>query len=128
LAVQAAKRGHRVAFATAHQWVNRLGTAKRAGGLDEELERLGRIALLVVDEVGYIPFDPEAASLIFALISSRYERRSMIVSSNKTFSAWPEILGDPWRWRPWSTGSSTTPRLSCSRATATAYAARERRC
>ena len=95
LAVQAARRGHRVAFATAHQWVDRLGAAKRAGRLDEELERLGRIPLLVVDEIGYIPFDPEAASLFFALVSSRYERRSLIVSSNKTFSAWPEIFGDP---------------------------------
>jgi DNA replication protein DnaC len=95
LSVQAARRGHRVAFATAHAWVNRLGAAKRAGRLDEELERLGRIPLLVVDEVGYIPFDPEAASLFFALVSSRYERRSLIVSSNKTFSAWAEIFGDP---------------------------------
>ena len=85
----------RVAFATAHEWVNRLGEAKRAGRLDAELERLGRFPLLVVDEVGYIPFDPEAAALFFALISSRYERRSMIVSSNKTFSAWAEIFGDP---------------------------------
>ncbi|HEX9044930.1 MAG TPA: IS21-like element helper ATPase IstB [Candidatus Limnocylindrales bacterium] len=95
LAVQAARRGHRVAFATAHSWVNCLGAAKRAGRLDEELERLGRIPLLIVDEVGYIPFDPEAASLFFALVSSRYERRSLIVSSNKTFSAWAEIFGDP---------------------------------
>ena len=63
LGVQAARRGHRVAFATAHQWVNRLGAAKRAGRLDEELERLGRIPLLIVDEVGYIPFDPEAAAI-----------------------------------------------------------------
>jgi DNA replication protein DnaC len=95
LGVQAARRGHRVAFATAHQWVNRLGAAKRAGRLDDELERLGRIPLLIVDEVGYIPFDPEAAALFFALVSSRYERRSLIVSSNKTFSAWAEIFGDP---------------------------------
>jgi DNA replication protein DnaC len=95
LAVQAARRGQRVAFATAHQWVNRLGAAKRAGRLDDELERLGRLPLLIVDEVGYIPFDPEAAALFFALVSSRYERRSLIVSSNKTFSAWAEIFGDP---------------------------------
>jgi len=95
LGVQAARRGQRVAFATAHQWVNRLGAAKRASRLDDELERLGRIPLLIVDEVGYIPFDPEAAALFFALISSRYERRSLIVSSNKTFSAWAEIFGDP---------------------------------
>lgn len=50
--------------------------------------------LLVVDEVGYIPFDPEAANLMFALVSSRYERASMIVTSNKPFSAWGEIFGD----------------------------------
>jgi DNA replication protein DnaC len=95
LGVQAARRGYRVAFATAHQWVARLGTAKRAGKLDEELERLRRIPLVCVDEVGYIPFDPEAAALFFALISSRYEQASMIVNSNKTFSAWAEIFGDP---------------------------------
>lgn len=95
LGVQAARRGHRIAFATAHQWVNRLGAAKRAGRLDDELERLTRIPLLIVDEVGYIPFDPEAAALFFALVSARYERRSLIVSSNKTFSAWAEIFGDP---------------------------------
>ena len=94
LGVQAARRGYRVAFATAHEWVLRLGGAKRAGRLDEELERLGRIQLVICDEVGYIPVDPEAAALFFALISSRYERSSLIVSSNKTFSAWPEIFGD----------------------------------
>lgn len=95
LGVKAARRGHRVAFATAHEWVSRLQSAKRAGRLDAELERLGRIPLLIIDEVGYIPFDPEAAALIFALVSSRYERSSLIVSSNKTFSAWAEIFGDP---------------------------------
>jgi DNA replication protein DnaC len=95
LGVQAARRGHRVAFATAHEWVGRLGAAKRAGRLDDELERLRRIPLVIVDEVGYIPFDPEAAALFFELVASRYERASMIVSSNKTFSAWAEIFGDP---------------------------------
>ena len=94
LAVQAARRGHRVAFATAHQWVNRLDAAARAGRLDQELERLRRIPLLVCDEVGYIPFAPEAAALFFALVSSRYEHASMIVSSNKPFSSWAEIFGD----------------------------------
>ena len=95
LGVQAARRGYRVAFATAHEWVLRLGAAKRAGKLEDELERLGRTPLVIVDEVGYIPFDPEAAALFFALVSSRYERSSLIVSSNKTFSAWGEIFGDP---------------------------------
>jgi DNA replication protein DnaC len=94
LGVHAARRGHRVAFASAQDWVGRLGQARRTGKLEEELERWRRIPLLIVDEVGYIPFDPEAASLFFSLISSRYERASLIVSSNKTFSAWAEIFGD----------------------------------
>ena len=94
LGVQAARRGYRVAFATATEWVMRLGEARRAGRLSEALERLGRVPLLIVDEVGYIPFDPEAASLFFSLISSRYERNSLIVTSNKSFSAWAEIFGD----------------------------------
>jgi DNA replication protein DnaC len=94
LGVQAARRGHRVAFASAQEWVGRLAAAKKAGRLEEELERLRRTPLVIVDEVGYIPFDPDAAALFFSLISSRYERASLIVSSNKSFSAWAEIFGD----------------------------------
>ena len=48
----------------------------------------------MIDEVGYIPFDPEAANLMFSLVSNRYERASMIVTSNKPFSKWGEIFGD----------------------------------
>ena len=62
--------------------------------LDAELRRLSFIPVLVVDEVGYIPFDPEAANLMFSLVSARYERASLIVTSNKPFSAWGEIFGD----------------------------------
>jgi DNA replication protein DnaC len=50
--------------------------------------------LLIIDEVGYIPFDAQAANLMFSLVSSRYERASLIVTSNKSFSAWGEIFGD----------------------------------
>jgi DNA replication protein DnaC len=89
-----ARRGHRVAFATAHQWVQRLDAAQRAGRHDAELERLRRIPLLICDEVGYIPFAAEAAALFYALVASRYQRASLIVSSNKPFSAWTEIFGD----------------------------------
>ena len=86
--------GHRVQFATATEWVARLAEAKRQNSLDQELRRLSFIPLLVVDEVGYIPFDPEAANLMFSLVSARYERASLIVTSNKPFSAWGEIFGD----------------------------------
>jgi DNA replication protein DnaC len=94
LGIRACLAGQRVLFATATQWVARLGDAQRAGRLDEELRRLERIALIVVDEVGYIPFDPQAANLMFMLVSSRYERASLIVTSNKPFSAWGEVFGD----------------------------------
>jgi DNA replication protein DnaC len=94
VSIRACLAGHRVQFATATEWVARLAEAKRQNGLDAELRRLSFIPLLVVDEVGYIPFDPEAANLMFSLVSARYERASLIVTSNKPFSAWGEIFGD----------------------------------
>src|ERR1700694_6003078 len=94
ISIRACLAGQRVAFATATEWVGRLGEAKRQGTLEPELRRLAFIPLIVVDEVGYIPFDPEAANLMFSLVSSRYERASLIVTSNKPFSAWGEIFGD----------------------------------
>jgi DNA replication protein DnaC len=94
ISIRACLAGQRVAFATATEWVARLGDAKRQGTLDAELRRLAFVPLIVVDEVGYIPFDPEAANLMFSLVSARYERASLIVTSNKPFSAWGEIFGD----------------------------------
>jgi DNA replication protein DnaC len=94
LAIRACQAGHRVAFATAADWVARLADAHHAGHLQAELTRLGRYPLIVVDEVGYIPFEPEAANLFFQLVSSRYERASLIVTSNKPFGRWGEVFGD----------------------------------
>jgi DNA replication protein DnaC len=94
LAIRACQAGHRVAFATAADWVARLADAHHAGQLHAELTRLGRYPLIVVDEVGYIPFEPEAANLFFQLVSSRYERASLIVTSNKPFGRWGEVFGD----------------------------------
>jgi DNA replication protein DnaC len=94
LSIRACLQGHRVLFATATEWVARLADAQRHGRLADELRKLERIPLLIVDEVGYIPFDPQAANLMFMLVSSRYERASLIVTSNKPFSAWGEIFGD----------------------------------
>jgi DNA replication protein DnaC len=94
IAIRACQAGHRVAFATAAEWVARLADAHNAGKLQGELIKLGRYPLLVVDEVGYIPFEPEAANLFFQLVSSRYERASLIVTSNKPFGRWGEVFGD----------------------------------
>ena len=94
LAIRACQAGHRVLFATAAQWVARLAEAHHAGRLQAELTRLGRYPLLVINEVGYIPFEPEAANLFFQLVSARYERASLIVTSNKPFGRWGETFGD----------------------------------
>jgi DNA replication protein DnaC len=93
LAIRACQAGHRVLFATAAEWVARLAEAHHAGRIHQELTRLCRYPLLVVDEVGYIPFEPEAANLFFQLVSSRYERASLIVTSNKAFARWGEVFG-----------------------------------
>jgi DNA replication protein DnaC len=94
LAIRAGQAGHRVLFATAAQWVARLAEAHTAGRLQPELVRLGRYPLIVVDEVGYIPFEAEAANLFFQLVSARYERASLILTSNKPFGRWGEVFGD----------------------------------
>jgi DNA replication protein DnaC len=94
LGIRACQAGHRVLFATAAGWVARLAEAHTAGRLQAELHRLGRYPLLVVDEVGYIPFEAEAANLFFQLVSARYERASLIVTSNKPFGRWGEVFGD----------------------------------
>ena len=94
IAIRACQAGHRVLFVTASEWVHRLAGAHHDGRLQDELRRLGRYLLIVVDEVGYIPFEPEAANLFFQLVSSRYERASLIVTSNKPFGRWGEVFGD----------------------------------
>jgi DNA replication protein DnaC len=94
LGIRACQAGQRVLFATASQWVDRLADAHTSGRLQTELARLSRYPLLVIDEVGYIPFEPEAANLFFQLVSSRYERASLIVTSNKPFGRWGEVFGD----------------------------------
>ena len=95
LGIKAAQTGHRVLLDTAVGWVNRLQEAHSRGRLDAELKRLRRYSALVVDEVGYIPFDQDAANLFFQLVSSRYEQASLILTSNLTFGRWGDVFGDP---------------------------------
>jgi len=94
IGIRACQAGHRVAFATATQWVDRLAQAHTLGGLQDELRKLARTPLVIIDEVGYIPFEADAANLFFQLVSSRYERASVIMTSNKPFSRWGEVFGD----------------------------------
>ncbi|MEU4797985.1 IS21-like element helper ATPase IstB [Streptomyces sp. NPDC023327] len=106
LGVRACQAGHRVLFATAAEWGARLADARAAGRLREELTRLDAYPVLVVDEVGYVPLDPEAARLLFQLVSHRYERGSLIVTGNRPLSRWDEAFGDG------ATASATVDRLA----------------
>lgn len=94
LGIRAAHAGHRVIFATAAQWITRLHTAHAAGALDQELIKLRRYPLLIIDEVGYIPFEGDAGNLFFQLVASRYEHASLIVTSNMPFARWGDVFGD----------------------------------
>jgi DNA replication protein DnaC len=94
LAIRACQAGHRVLFATATDWVTRLTDAHRHGLLPQELARLRRYGLIIVDEVGYLPFEQDAANLFFQLVSSRYEHASLILTSNLPFSGWGTVFGD----------------------------------
>lgn len=94
LGIAAAKTGHRVLFDTAVGWVQRLSQAHNSDRLPAELLRLRRYGLIIVDEVGYLPFEQEAANLFFQLVSSRYEQCSLILTSNLPFSGWGTVFGD----------------------------------
>ena len=94
LGVTAARHGHRVLFATATDWVTRLTDAHRLGQLPQELARLRRYGLIIIDEVGYLPFEQDAANLFFQLVSSRYEHASLVLTSNLPFSGWGGVFGD----------------------------------
>ena len=78
-------------FATATDWVARLGEAHDRGRLPAELTRLRRYGLIIVDEVGYLPFEQDAANLFFQLVSSRYEHASLILTCNLPFSSWAGV-------------------------------------
>lgn len=94
LGMKAAGQGHRVLFATATDWMQRLQSAHQLGRLPTELAKLRRYGLIIIDEVGYLPFEQDAANLVFQLVSSRYEHASLILTSNLPFSSWGGVFGD----------------------------------
>ncbi|MGW6732608.1 IS21-like element helper ATPase IstB [Streptomyces sp. NPDC055013] len=95
LGVRACQAGHSVRFATAAEWAARLAGARDAGRLAEELAALDEHAVLIVDEVGYTPFEAGTAPLFFQLVAHRYERASLIVTGDRPLGRWEEIFGGP---------------------------------
>ena len=72
----------------------RLRRARDEGGLDRELAQVGRAALLVVDELGFLPLDPDGARLPFRVVSEAYEGQSVVITTNLEFSRWGQVFGD----------------------------------
>jgi DNA replication protein DnaC len=88
----ACEKGHSVLFANTIDVINTLFAAQLKGNLQAELRRYLRPQLLILDEVGYLPIDQRGADLLFQVISARYERGSIILTSNKAFKNWPSIF------------------------------------
>ncbi|MEV7284493.1 IS21-like element helper ATPase IstB [Streptomyces sp. NPDC093252] len=95
LGIRACEAGHRVRFATAAEWAVRLSAARSAGRLDRELAELDGYGLLILDEVGYLPFDAETTGLFFQLVAHRYRRGSIVVTGDRPPDRWDEIFGGP---------------------------------
>jgi DNA replication protein DnaC len=93
LGIEAVRQRRRVAFTRAADLVRLLVEARDARELGRAQRRLDRVDLLIVDEVGFVPFDRAGGELLFNAIAQRYERRSVLVTTNLAFSEWPKVFG-----------------------------------
>jgi DNA replication protein DnaC len=95
LGVEAIKAGRSVYFTTLADLVGALAKADREGSLRDKIRFLCRFALLIVDEIGYLPVTSGGGNLFFQLVNARYEKGAMILTSNRGFAEWGEVFGDP---------------------------------
>ncbi len=89
------RRGVSVLFVPTFKLVQRLLVAKRELALDAELKRLDRFAVVALDDIGYVQQDKEEMEVLFTFLAERYERRSVMITSNLVFSQWAKIFKDP---------------------------------
>lgn len=94
LGLKACAQGYRTTFTTAASLIASLVRAQGEGRLEEKLKLLVQPKLLIVDEIGYLPIDRTGANLFFQLVSRRYERGSVLLTSNQSLSGWGEVFGD----------------------------------
>jgi DNA replication protein DnaC len=94
LGYAACLNGDTVLFATAIDIINTLAAARAAGRMKQELKKYTRPALLIVDEIGFLPIDKDGADLLFQVISLRYEQGALAITSNRAFKDWPEIFNN----------------------------------
>jgi DNA replication protein DnaC len=91
---EAIRHGYSVLFTPATALVTTLVKGHAEGRLEQRLAQLSKPKLLILDEFGYLPFEPAAAHLLFQLISRRYERGSILITSNRAVGEWGTVLGD----------------------------------
>ena len=89
------RQGHAVLFLPAYQLVQQLLMAKRDLMLERALKRLDRYEAVIIDDIGYVQQDREEMEVLFTFLSARYERRSVMITSNLVFSQWEKIFKDP---------------------------------
>lgn len=94
LGLKAIEKGYRVLFTTAAGMIATLSKALNEGRLEDKMKVFTVPRLLVIDEIGYLPIDRQGANLFFQLISRRYERGPMILTSNQSFGSWGDVFGD----------------------------------
>ncbi|MGH8632296.1 MAG: IS21-like element helper ATPase IstB, partial [Burkholderiales bacterium] len=94
LGMKAIEHGYRVLFTTAVALITNLTRALAEGKLEDKLKLYTVPRLLIIDEIGYLPIERSGANLFFQLISRRYERGPMVLTSNQSFGAWGEVFGD----------------------------------
>jgi DNA replication protein DnaC len=94
LGYEACLKGYSVLFTTAIDIINTLSAAKSAGRHKQEMKKYAKPALLIVDELGYLPIDKSGADLLFQVISLRYEQGSTLITSNRAFKEWPKIFNN----------------------------------
>lgn len=91
---EACQKGYSVLFTTAVDVINTLTAAQAADQLKKGLKKYTRPALLILDELGYLPIDKHGADLLFQIISYRYEKGAIIITSNRAYKDWPEIFNN----------------------------------
>lgn len=94
LGIKAVEAGHRVLFVTLETLISRLKKAQMEQRVESQLKLLLYPKVLIIDEMGYLPMTREEAGLFFRLLTRRYEKASMIITSNKSFVDWGEIFND----------------------------------
>lgn len=94
LGMACCQNDYRVRFTTAAELTNMLVEAKSQSRLSRKLEQLARFDVLLIDELGYVPFDKQGADLLFGVVTRLYEQRSLIVTTNLPFANWSEVFQD----------------------------------